>query len=175
MNARYPSSGASRHLLPQGEKELLSSPSPLEGEGGSRRLTDEGAVGRTHFFQQWLQFLDIFILDSLKVAAAVRANLRQCKHRRNEAKACNDRSNVFPLHCRKGAGILFFSNVVLTEKSIQAELNDSEPVILSMGILLKLPRISYVFNNSPFQCKRQGRNERDRRNVGTRSCQSREP
>ncbi|MBZ0261770.1 MAG: endonuclease domain-containing protein [Hyphomicrobiales bacterium] len=55
MSARYPSSGASRHLLPQGEKELLSSPSPLEGEGGSRRLTDEGAAGRTQRFAKQLR------------------------------------------------------------------------------------------------------------------------
>jgi very-short-patch-repair endonuclease len=69
MNARYPSSGASRHLLPQGEKEQsgagraisqgdngpLSSPSPLEGEGGSRRLTDEGSVGRTQRFAKQLR------------------------------------------------------------------------------------------------------------------------
>ena len=63
MSARSHSSVASRHLLPQGEKEELSAakprsigekeeldvifPSPLEGEGGSRRLTDEGAAGRT--------------------------------------------------------------------------------------------------------------------------------
>jgi hypothetical protein len=55
MSARYPSSGASRHLLPQGEKELLSSPSPLEGEGGSRRLTDAGAVCRTQRFAKQLR------------------------------------------------------------------------------------------------------------------------
>ncbi len=30
-----PSSGVSRHLLPQGEKEILAPPSPLEGEGGA--------------------------------------------------------------------------------------------------------------------------------------------
>jgi very-short-patch-repair endonuclease len=55
MSARYPSSGASRHLLPQGEKEVLSFPSPLEGEGGSRRLTDEGAAGRTLRFAKQLR------------------------------------------------------------------------------------------------------------------------
>jgi very-short-patch-repair endonuclease len=41
MTRSYPSSGASRHLLPQGEKGTTL-PSPLAGEGGSRRLTDEG-------------------------------------------------------------------------------------------------------------------------------------
>ena len=55
MSARYPSSGASRHLLPQGEKEQSPSPSPLEGEGGSRRLTDEGAAGRTLRFAKQLR------------------------------------------------------------------------------------------------------------------------
>jgi very-short-patch-repair endonuclease len=73
MNTRYPSSGASRHLLPQGEKEqartvrplsqgkkeLPSSPSPLEGEGGSPGLdpglTDEGSVGRTQRFAKQLR------------------------------------------------------------------------------------------------------------------------
>ena len=57
MNARYPSSGASRHLLPQGEKEALSFPSPLEGEGGSARsaMTDEGAAGRTQRFAKQLR------------------------------------------------------------------------------------------------------------------------
>ena len=69
MSARYPSSGASRRLLPQGEKEqshsvrlqskgekeVLSSPSPLEGEGGSRRLTDEGAAGSTLRFAKQLR------------------------------------------------------------------------------------------------------------------------
>jgi very-short-patch-repair endonuclease len=44
-----------RHLLRQGEKELLSSPSPLDGEGGSRRLTDEGATGRTQRFAKQLR------------------------------------------------------------------------------------------------------------------------
>jgi very-short-patch-repair endonuclease len=39
-----PSSGVSRHLLPQGEKEeTTNSPSPLEGEGGAL-APDEGAV-----------------------------------------------------------------------------------------------------------------------------------
>jgi very-short-patch-repair endonuclease len=43
MMSATPSSGAARHLLPQGEKEKTESlPSPLAGEGGSRRLTDEG-------------------------------------------------------------------------------------------------------------------------------------
>ncbi len=37
------SSGPSGHLLPQGEKETTL-PSPLMGEGGSRRLTDEGSA-----------------------------------------------------------------------------------------------------------------------------------
>ena len=37
-----PSSGVSRHLLPQGEKENLPSPSPLEGEGGAL-APDEGS------------------------------------------------------------------------------------------------------------------------------------
>jgi len=55
MSARYPSSGASRHLLPQGEKGKKALPSPLEGEGGSRRLTDEGAVGRTQRFARQLR------------------------------------------------------------------------------------------------------------------------
>jgi very-short-patch-repair endonuclease len=40
-----PSSVASRHLLPQGEKEkVIFLSSPLEGEGGSQRLTDEGSA-----------------------------------------------------------------------------------------------------------------------------------
>jgi very-short-patch-repair endonuclease len=34
---------------------MLSSPSPLEGEGGSRRLTDEGAAGRTLRFAKQLR------------------------------------------------------------------------------------------------------------------------
>jgi very-short-patch-repair endonuclease len=69
MSPRFPSSVAARHLLPQGEKEevgaygLLSQgekeemafPSPLAGEGGSRRLTDEGAVGRTLTFAKQLR------------------------------------------------------------------------------------------------------------------------
>ncbi len=57
MSARTSSSGASRHLLPQGEKELLSSPSPLEGEGGSARsaMTDEGAAGRKLKFAKQLR------------------------------------------------------------------------------------------------------------------------
>ena len=60
MSARYPSSGASRHLLPQGEKgkhALELSPSPLEGEGGSAHsaLTDEGAAGRTLRFAKQLR------------------------------------------------------------------------------------------------------------------------
>ena len=57
MSARTSSSGASRHLLPQGEKELLSSPSPLEGEGGSARsaMTDEGAGGRKLKFARQLR------------------------------------------------------------------------------------------------------------------------
>ena len=57
MSARYPSSGASRHLLPQGEKEAPSFPSPLEGEGGSARsaMTDEGAVGRKLRFAKQLR------------------------------------------------------------------------------------------------------------------------
>jgi very-short-patch-repair endonuclease len=45
MMVAYPSSHPSGHLLPQGEKEMKiseKSPSPLEGEGGSRRLTVEG-------------------------------------------------------------------------------------------------------------------------------------
>jgi len=57
MSARHPSSGASRHLLPQGEKDVLSSPSPLEGEGGSARsaMTDEGSVGRKLKFARQLR------------------------------------------------------------------------------------------------------------------------
>ena len=57
MSARTSSSGASRHLPPQGEKELLSSPSPLEGEGGSARsaVTDEGAGGRKLKFAKQLR------------------------------------------------------------------------------------------------------------------------
>jgi len=57
MSAKAPSSGASRHLLPQGEKEVLSSPSPLEGEGGSARsaMTGEGAAGRTLRFAKQLR------------------------------------------------------------------------------------------------------------------------
>ena len=39
--AATPSSGAARHLLPQGEKEENTSPSPLEGEGARR--ADEGS------------------------------------------------------------------------------------------------------------------------------------
>jgi very-short-patch-repair endonuclease len=51
-----PSSVASRHLLPQGEKEDgVDFPSPLEGEGGSRRLTDEGSVDRTRHFAKQLR------------------------------------------------------------------------------------------------------------------------
>jgi very-short-patch-repair endonuclease len=57
MSARSPSSVASRHLLPQGEKETESLPSPLEGEGGDARsaLTDEGAVNRTRHFAKQLR------------------------------------------------------------------------------------------------------------------------
>jgi very-short-patch-repair endonuclease len=71
MSVRSPSSAASRHLLPRGEKEELGAakshpqgereeldlifPSPLEGEGGSRRLTDEGAAGRTLIFAKQLR------------------------------------------------------------------------------------------------------------------------
>jgi very-short-patch-repair endonuclease len=63
MNARHPSSVASRHLLPQGEKEVskkgseanLNLSSPLEGEGGSRRLTVEGSAGRTLRFAKKLR------------------------------------------------------------------------------------------------------------------------
>jgi very-short-patch-repair endonuclease len=85
MMAKAPSSGASRHLLPRGEKGLLlepsrkqgeqgllqpascargekeppraasASPSPLAGEGGSRRLTDEGAAGYTLTFAKRLR------------------------------------------------------------------------------------------------------------------------
>jgi hypothetical protein len=43
MSFGYPSSVAPRHLLPQGEKDKAL-PSPLAGEGGSRRLTDEGTL-----------------------------------------------------------------------------------------------------------------------------------
>ena len=47
MMSTNPSSVASRHLLPQGEKE--TSPSPLEGEGGAL-APDEGAVrSKTQF------------------------------------------------------------------------------------------------------------------------------
>jgi very-short-patch-repair endonuclease len=44
-------------LLPQGEKETQSLPSPLEGEGGDARsaLTDEGAAGRTLKFAKRLR------------------------------------------------------------------------------------------------------------------------
>ena len=96
MTSGNPSSGALRHLLPQGEKEQLqtpscmrgekgqllassrkrgekeqlgvpsrsqrekrelssTSPSPLAGEGGSRRLTDEGADCRTLNFAKQLR------------------------------------------------------------------------------------------------------------------------
>ena len=73
MSARPPSSGASRHLLPQGEKEELrvahllpqgekeesTFPSPLEGEGGSPGLdpglTDEGYAGSTLKFAKQLR------------------------------------------------------------------------------------------------------------------------
>jgi very-short-patch-repair endonuclease len=84
MMAKAPSSGASRHLLPRGEKDQLpalscsqgekgqpsalscaqekdvrahssTSPSPLAGEGGSRRLTDEGAAGYTLTFAKRLR------------------------------------------------------------------------------------------------------------------------
>jgi very-short-patch-repair endonuclease len=51
MSAPDPSSGVSRHLLPQGEKEVSKrdSPSPLEGEGGAL-APDEGAVrSKTQF------------------------------------------------------------------------------------------------------------------------------
>ena len=48
MRVANPSSGASRHLLPQGEKgrehAIANQPSPLAGEGGTRSVTDEGAV-----------------------------------------------------------------------------------------------------------------------------------
>ena len=68
-----PSSVASRHLLPPGEKEELRTakslpqeekeeldqtfPSPLEGEGGDARraLTDEGAANRTLRFAKQLR------------------------------------------------------------------------------------------------------------------------
>jgi very-short-patch-repair endonuclease len=73
MTAKAPSSVASRHLLPQGEKEELGAakllpqgekkgqgaaqplPSPLEGEGGSRRLTDEGYAGNMLRFAKQLR------------------------------------------------------------------------------------------------------------------------
>ena len=57
MSARHPSSGASRHLPPQGEKEQPFSPSPVEGEGGSARsaMTDEGAAGRKLRFAKQLR------------------------------------------------------------------------------------------------------------------------
>jgi very-short-patch-repair endonuclease len=51
-----PSSVASRHLLPQGEKEdRITFPSPLAGEGGSRRLTDEGSANPTLKFAKKLR------------------------------------------------------------------------------------------------------------------------
>jgi len=49
MTEKNPSSDASRHLLPQGEKEKLLHhlsyplPSPLAGEGGTQSVSDEGA------------------------------------------------------------------------------------------------------------------------------------
>jgi very-short-patch-repair endonuclease len=57
MNPRAPSSVASRHLLPQGEKEEMAFPSPLAGEGGDARsaLTDEGAFSRTLTFAKQLR------------------------------------------------------------------------------------------------------------------------
>jgi very-short-patch-repair endonuclease len=71
MNARHPSSVAARHqsglqanrILPQGKKESskegseanLNLPSPLEGEGVSRRLTDEGSAGRMLRFAKKLR------------------------------------------------------------------------------------------------------------------------
>jgi very-short-patch-repair endonuclease len=51
MSLPNPSSGVSRHLLPQGEKEVgrRDSPSPLEGEGGAL-APDEGVVrSKTQF------------------------------------------------------------------------------------------------------------------------------
>jgi very-short-patch-repair endonuclease len=70
MRPPAPSSVASCHLLPQGEKEELGDvislpqgkkedgdtfPSPLAGEGGSRRLTDEGAASPTLKFAKKLR------------------------------------------------------------------------------------------------------------------------
>ncbi len=58
MSVRSPSSVASRHLLPQGEKEDgVDFPSPLEGEGGDARsaLTDEGSVNHTLKFAKRLR------------------------------------------------------------------------------------------------------------------------
>ena len=54
-----PSSAPLGHLLPQGEKEerkaALNFPSPLEGEGGMRSMTDEGSLGRTLHFAKKLR------------------------------------------------------------------------------------------------------------------------
>ncbi len=48
--APSPSRGEGKEVK---KEEKVNSPSPLEGEGGSRRLTDEGAVrSKTHFAKQ---------------------------------------------------------------------------------------------------------------------------
>ncbi len=49
-----PSSGVSRHLLPQREKEKLSSPSPVEGEGGAL-APDEGSLKSKQQFSKHLR------------------------------------------------------------------------------------------------------------------------
>jgi very-short-patch-repair endonuclease len=49
-----PSSGVSRHLLPQGEKENYSFPSPLEGEGGAL-APDEGSFKSKNAFAKHLR------------------------------------------------------------------------------------------------------------------------
>ena len=54
MMQRDPLSGVSRFLLPQGEKEVLSSPSPLEGEGGAL-APDEGSLRTEQAFAKQLR------------------------------------------------------------------------------------------------------------------------
>ena len=70
MSARNPSPGASRHLLPQGEKEQSGAVRPLsqgrrnyflpllplrEKVARAKRVTDEGAAGRTQRFAKQLR------------------------------------------------------------------------------------------------------------------------
>ncbi len=54
MTPRDPSSGVSRHLLPQGEKEAMTFPSPLAGEGGAL-APDEGSLRTKQAFAKQLR------------------------------------------------------------------------------------------------------------------------